>query len=49
MKTEKTLIEVGMDRIADINWIIVCSDSPDGYCKEDMNGICYYCGREMTE
>ena len=26
--------------------IIVCK-SKDGKCKEDLNGICYYCGRDM--
>ena len=25
---------------------IVCT-SPSGKCKEDFNGLCYYCGRDM--
>lgn len=21
---------------------------PEGYCREDVNGFCYFCGRDMT-
>ncbi len=44
------MIEQGLKKInPNIKFIICCSDSPNGKCEEDLNGLCYYCYRDMTQ
>ncbi len=43
-------LEEGLKRVnKNIKVIIVCSKSPNNKCKEDFNGLCYYCHRNMLE
>lgn len=44
-----SLFEQGLKAALGVGFIIVCAKAPYGKCKEDLNGLCYHCYRDMTE